>query len=331
MEKETLLTSLRAGLKEGLISPADIALLISQEQNSGEAEGAYMHESKTFNLSGVLYYVGAGIAFLGVSIFIGDNWEDLGSALRILLTLGAGLAFFTAASLLESTKMMDRVPDGFHFLGGLLIPGGIFVTLHELGFQGSDFGPGLIFLVLALSYGLVAHLNRHNLLLAFALCYGTLAYFLITEAMATGFLSFDRGDYLAYRFVGIGASFMVLGYAFRGLFAKLLTPWLYAFGALAALGGAFALQGFEPNQSIFWEIVYPGLVFGAMFLAIYLRSRAVLILGAVFLVADIFKLTSEYFQDSLGWPLMLVLAGFLLIGVGYLVFYLNNKYLKGIA
>jgi hypothetical protein len=65
-----------------------------------------------------------------------------------------------------------------------------------------------------------------------------------------------------------------------------------------------------------------------MFIAIHLRSRAVLIFGAAFLVGDIFKLTSEYFQDSLGWPLMLVLAGFLLIGVGYLTFYLNNKYLK---
>ena len=146
--------------------------------------------------------------------------------------------------------------------------------------------------------------------------------------MAKGFVSFDMTDYTAYRFVGIGASFMVLGYAFRVLFTKVITPWLYAFGALAVLGGTFALQGFKPDQSAFWEIIYPGLVFGAMFIAIFLRSRAVLIFGAAFLVGDIFKLTSEYFQDSLGWPLMLVLAGFLLIGVGYLTFYLNNKYLK---
>lgn len=325
MEKETLLTSLRTGLQEGVISRADLELVLSSyggDQVSSET-------SKTFNLSGVLYYVGGGIAFIGIGIFVGDNWDLLSRALRILLTLGAGLAFFTAASLLESTKLTDRVPEAFHFLGGLLIPGGIFVTLYELGFHGSDFGPGFIFLALALCYGLVAHISRHNLLLAFALCYGILAYFLITEAMASGFVSFDRVDYAGYRFVGIGASLMVLGYAFRSLFAKVLTPWLYGFGALAVLGGAFALQGFEPNQSVFWEIVYPGLVFGAMFLAIYLRSRAVLILGAAFLVGDIFKLTSEYFQDSLGWPLMLVLAGFLLIGVGYLTFYLNRKYLKG--
>lgn len=325
MEKETLLISLRTGLQEGIISRADIESLLSPIAKAGDED---TRVSKTFNLSGVLYYVGAGIAFIGVGIFIGDNWEDLSSALRILLTLGTGLAFFTAASLLESTKLTDRIPDAFHFLGGLLIPGGIFVTLYELGFRGSDFGPGFIFLALALSYGFAASFYRHNLLLAFALCYGTLAYFLITEAMANGFVSFDRGDYLAYRFVALGASYMVLGYAFRILFAKFLTPWLYGFGALAILGGAFALQGFKPNQSVFWEIVYPGLVFGAMFIAIYLRSRAVLMLGAAFLVGDIFKLTSEYFQDSLGWPLMLVLAGFLLIGVGYMVFYLNRKYIQ---
>lgn len=327
MEKETLLTSLRAGLENGLISRADIELLVSQTKGGRED----IPVSKTFNLAGVLYYVGGGIAFIGIGIFVGENWEHLSSALRILLTLGSGLALFTAASLLDSTKLADRIPEAFHFLGGLLIPGGIFVTLYELGFRGSDFGQGFIFLALALCYGLAARVYRHNLLLAFALLYGIFAYFLLTEAMARGFVSFDRGDYLAYRFVGIGASLMVLGYAFRGLFAKVLTAWLYGFGALAVLAGAFALQGFKPNQSIFWEIVYPGLVFGAMFLAIHLRSRTVLLLGAVFLVANIFKLTSEYFQDSLGWPLMLVLAGFLLIGVGYLTFYINSKYLRGIA
>lgn len=316
-------------MQDGTITPADLRALGSEESQPLPVS------SKTWNLSHVLYYVGAGIAFLGVSIFVGQHWDDLSSILRIFVTLGSGLALFAAAILLESTKRVDRVPDAFHLLAGLLIPGGIFVTLDELGFHGGDWGPGLIFLALTLAYVLIYRLYRspeeegHNLLLTFALCYGTSAFLLLTEGVAAGFVSFDRGDYWSYRVVGIGTSYIFLGYAFRMMHAKVLTPWLYGFGTLAVLGGTFALQGFDPNQSIFWEVIYPGLVFGALFLSIYLRSRAMLFLGALFLIGDIFKLTGEYFRDSLSWPLMLVLAGFLLIGVGYLVFYLNRKYLKG--
>jgi hypothetical protein len=326
MNKETLLHSIETAIREGIITPDDLCVFGA---NTTALPDPHVSEpSKTFNLSGILYYVGAGIAFIGVSIFVGQHWADLPSMLRILVTLGAGLALFSAATLLESTKRLDRVPDAFHFLAGLLIPGGVFVTLDELGFHGSDWGPGLIFLALTLAYVLAYRIFRHNLLLLFAIIYGTAAFFLLTEAMATGFISFDRDDYLAYRFVGVGATYLVLGYAFRAMLSKILTPWLYGFGALAVLGGAFALQGWQPTQSIFWEVIYPGLVFGAMFLSIHLRSRPVLFLGAAFLVGDIFKLTDEYFQNSLGWSLMLVLAGFLLIGVGYLTFYLNRTYMK---
>ena len=326
MDKETLLRSVGTAIHDGLITPDDLCAFCAHPVALSESKST--EPSKTFNLSGVLYYVGAGIAFIGVSIFVGQHWEDLPSILRILVTLGAGLALFSAATLLESTKRLDRVPDALHFLSGLLIPGGIFVTLNELGFHGSDWGPGLIFLALTFAYMLAYRFYRHNILVLFSIVYGTFAFFLITGAMAAGFVSFDRNDYLAYRFVGVGGTYLLLGYAFLAMREKILSPWLYGFGALALLGGSFALQGWSPTQSICWEVVYPGLVFGAMFLSIHLRSRAVLFLGAAFLVGDIFKLTDEYFQNSLSWPLMLILAGFLLIGVGYVTFSLNKKYMN---
>lgn len=39
----------------------------------------------------------------------------------------------------------------------------------------------------------------------------------------------------------------------------------------------------------------------------------------------ILKITSEYFADSLGWPLALMIAGFGMIGVGYLTVYIKRK------
>ena len=52
-----------------------------------------------------------------------------------------------------------------------------------------------------------------------------------------------------------------------------------------------------------------------------------LVVASVMLMGYIMKLTSEYFAGDLGWPLALVIAGLLLMAVGYLAFVMNKRYL----
>ena len=66
---------------------------------------------------------------------------------------------------------------------------------------------------------------------------------------------------------------------------------------------------------------------GIIFLSIYVKNKAFLVFGSMFLMGYILKITSEYFAQSLGWPLALVIAGLALIATGYFSFYLNKKYL----
>jgi hypothetical protein len=103
---------------------------------------------------------------------------------------------------------------------------------------------------------------------------------------------------------------------------------LYAFGSLGFLGAALALGGWAPEQNVFWELIFPLLVFGIIFLSIYVKSRAFLVFGSLFLIGYIFKLTGEYFSNTLGWPLALVLAGLLIMGVGYYAVRINRQYMK---
>ena len=51
-------------------------------------------------------------------------------------------------------------------------------------------------------------------------------------------------------------------------------------------------------------------------------------MSSMYLMAYILKITAEYFTDSLGWPLALVLTGLALIAIGYLHFNLKSKYLS---
>ncbi len=75
-------------------------------------------------------------------------------------------------------------------------------------------------------------------------------------------------------------------------------------------------------------MVFPGLVFAVIYASVYLRSKALLTFGSSFLASILSMITNEYSQDSLGWPLALVISGMMLMGVGYLTFRLKRRYLN---
>jgi hypothetical protein len=129
-----------------------------------------------------------------------------------------------------------------------------------------------------------------------------------------------------YRFLTTGLAYGLLAYAFSEDDRQALTGALYGFGILFFLGAAYMLGGYKPSQNYFWEMIFPGLTLGTLFLSVYLKSKSFLTFGALYLIAYIGKITVEYFKDSFGWPLSLVLIGFALMGIGYGAFHLNSEY-----
>ena len=77
------------------------------------------------------------------------------------------------------------------------------------------------------------------------------------------------------------------------------------------------------------EMLYPFLAFGGMVLSVsVLRSRLALTISTFAVISYIIYFTAEYFADSIGWPVALILLGFTIIGIGYFSINLNRKYLK---
>jgi hypothetical protein len=119
-----------------------------------------------------------------------------------------------------------------------------------------------------------------------------------------------------------------LAFAFADTPRRALSDLLYSFGSLAFLGAALSLGGWKPSQNAFWELVFPGLVFVVLYASVHLKSRPLLAVGSLFLASYLVKITNEYFKDSLGWPLALVISGLALMGVGYLTLRLKRRYLN---
>ncbi len=94
---------------------------------------------------------------------------------------------------------------------------------------------------------------------------------------------------------------------------------MYFFGSIATLGVISSFGGIM-------DVVAILAIFGLFYASVFLKSRAMLVVSALFLIGHTIKLTATYFVGSVGWPISLIIIGFLIIGIGYGTFMLNKKY-----
>lgn len=292
-------------------------------------KGVHIAENKRVTVVEMLYYIGGAIVFLGIVILIGQNWKTLSTTTKILTTLGSGISAYLVGLLFGQNKKMEAVGSAFYLISALVLPVGLYVLLDTSGFNASSFmSQTIINLTLFVMY-LSSHLlTKKNLFGFFSVVYGTLLFFSFTSLMVEGNLAGTDWKFYQYRLLATGLSYMMLSYGFLKGERKSLTGFLNGFGILFFLGSAMALGGWKPEQNLFWEMIFPVLVFGTLISSVYLRSKSFLVWGTIFLMAFILKITGEYFATSMGWPLALVMAGFGVMGAGYLSLWLRKRYLS---
>lgn len=285
--------------------------------------------TKKLGISEILYYIGGAIVFLGIAILLWQNWSTLGFGTKVLATLGAGVAAYFVGVLFSRDERTETAGSAFYLISALVTPMGLWVVFDNAGFDTSSYGSqSLISGIMLGTYLLSLLVFRKNIFTLFSILFGTWLFFSFTGFMIGGGQYFDSWKFYEYRVLVAGIAYMLLGYAFSKTERAPLSGFLYGFGILGFLGAALTLGSWKPNQNVFWELIYPGLVFGALFLSVQIKSKAFLTFGTLFLMAYILKITSEYFSSGLGWPLALVIAGLAMIGVGYMSISLKKKYLS---
>jgi hypothetical protein len=292
-------------------------------------QGSANRVEHKMNITDILYYIGGAIVLLGISILIMQNWSTFNIVTKILVTLGVGIAAYIVGALMSSDKRLEGASRAFFFIFSVVTPFGMTVVLDHAGYDvGSTAVQSVVFGLLVAAELVSYFAFKKNVFLLFAIIFGTNLFFSFTGLIIEGSPTVLDWKFFEYRALAVGLSYAMLGYGFKDSVRRPLIGPLYGFGSFIFLGAALALGGWNPDQNVFWELIYPGLVFGVIFLSIHLRSKAFLTFGSIFLVGYIFKITSEYFTQGYGWPLALVVAGLTLVGVGYLAFHLNRKYMQ---
>lgn len=323
MNKQALLQQLSALVDSGEVTEDEVLDAIGAKQHSPVA----VTSNIASRLSAVLYFIGGGVVFLGLVFLIAQEWGHFGTSMKIFVTLGSGIAAFVVGVLFSQQKRLGAAGPAFFLISALLLPVGLFVTYDEAGVNVDMLTAQIqIASILFAAYVGAYAVIRKNVLLTFAFIFGSWLFFAVTDQMVTSAPYIDNWSFINYRILFAGLAYMLLGYSFVGSDREVLTAWLYTFGVFGFLGAGFALGEWKPNQSLFWEAIYPGLVFGIIFISTHIKSRIFLVFGSLALGAYLTKITAEYFSDSLGWAFSLVIVGFLLMGVAYLAVRVNRRY-----
>lgn len=324
MEKKELLRHIQSLASQRAITKDEVASAFDAGMR-GDVPERMFHQA---GIAHILYYIGGAVVFLGISVLICQHWTALNSATKILSTLGSGIASYIAAVFLSREERFEFASRAFYFISALVMPLGLHVAFYVAGLDTGSYGAQSIISGILLATFILSYLaNRKTVFALFNIIFGTWLFFSFISLLVGGRPDFNW-EFSAYRVLCAGLVYALLGYHFSETPRRALTGALYGIGVFCFLGAALALGDWKPHQNWFWELVFPGLVFGVMFLSVYLRSKAFLTFGSLYLIAYIFKITSEYFAQSLGWPLVLVLTGLGLIAIGYLYFSLKRRYLS---
>src|SRR3989338_3543856 len=187
MNKEELLQELSTKISTGELSREEVISRLNFAPAIQQESGGGIKRFSHFSVTKMLYALGAAIVIIGIIIFVGQIWDDIGSFGRISVTLGLGLLITAIGSMLLKNKPEEKLGSVFHFIGGMLVPGGALVTLSELS-TGVDhpWVVAITFGVVFAFYLLLNAIHKNAILTFFAIANGTATVYLVLNAVVGG-------------------------------------------------------------------------------------------------------------------------------------------------
>jgi len=306
--KQEALQEIVSIAKNHQLTVREITAAFSDEQR-------FSREKSGSTLSRIFGIVGSILIFTGVCIYIGMQWDHLGSAARIVVTLGLGFTLFLLALVAMTITRYESVATPFLLIAALLQPTGIFVMLNEYS-RGGDPLHGLLFMstLMLIQQGAVFWQTRRTAL-AFTTVFFGFSFFI------TAFELLEIDSNISWLVTGF--SLMLIGWALDHSRHHVISAFWYFIGAITLLIAAFRLL-----EDQFYEVLYIGLTAFIIYISTVARSRTLLVVGTIAMIGYISHFTSEHFSNTLGWPIVLIICGIVFIVFGSIAMKINAKYIR---
>ncbi|MCW8471614.1 hypothetical protein OQJ19_13295 [Fluoribacter gormanii] len=231
---------------------------------------------------------------------------------RIILNLGFGFVFFLLGLYYQDKQYKITAP--LFPIGAILEACGLLTLLSQYtSILMPNWGVLIVSLILFLQYGLAFISNKHT-----ALAFITLFFFYSFFLAAFELLGVsERLKWFILSSSLLAVSSFINHSKYQGIAGI-----LFFISSLVLL-----LVSFDIVKNQYYEILYLGLACGLIYMAIIESSRILLINASMATLCFILYFSSQHFPHAIGWPITLIIIGFLLIGVSGIVIKLNKKYM----
>ncbi|MBY6185116.1 DUF2157 domain-containing protein [Marinobacter hydrocarbonoclasticus] len=318
MAHDPLSSQLKAGVKAGIISRQQaeaLQTLWRPEPGQGPAR---------FDLTHLLYYLGALLAIGAMTVFMERGFEQFGGFGMLAIALVYAAAGLALQRHFEGRELW--LPAGLALVFVVcLTPLAVYGLQQGMGWwpEGEEY-PGLYrrlsghFVSLELATLLAATL---------ALVWRRVPFLVFPLALSVWFLALDGADLLmgerlnwAVRgqiSMAAGLVMVALGLYVDGRQARPSARgdfafWLYLFGVLAFWGGLTA----QESDTEWDRAIYGAINLMMMLLGVLLNRRVFTVVGAIGFCGYLGHLAYDLFRDSLWFPIALTLLGLAVIALG---------------
>ena len=263
----------------------------------------------------VLGYLGGTFVFAGIGVFVALQWDHMNAAARIVVTLGPGLVAFVLAMIAARDDRFDKAVAPLFLIAAAMIPTGMLVAFNELGSGGDWRWATLItFGVVALQFAAAFGVVHRSTPLFFTLFFGTLFWWNALDLV-------DAADEAVELTMG-GAMLLAAIGVDRTKHSE-ITPLWYLFGTSVFLYGFYDVV----EKSVI-ELSFLFVAASFVYAAAALKSRTLLFVSTIAVLAYTGYYTGEHFANSIGWPLALIAFGLLMIGVSALAVRIDRQYVR---
>ena len=302
-------------------------------------------------------YLGAIFILAGISTYISMFWESMGSAMRIIVTLGVGYALLIVLVSALHEKKFPRLILPLTLANVVMMTGGWFVFIHEIFPHGDNWRAAVLFVFGTMA---VHHIILFNKFQRTALAFTSL--FFIYGFINVGLDMLELP--ITYIAIVLGASLFIVGSALEktahralsepalligilwmnsGLFDRITlvtaANWASVVIGISLIFTAYGMQKsvryprliglgyfigslmmysglFDLVENTAVELLYFAVTASMLYACVVLQSRALLLTTVIAMLSFIGYFSAQYFANSLGWPITLMLMGLAFLGVG---------------
>jgi len=309
LSKNDALIQIKSLILKHSFTQADILALFSTDSMTEESQSGGL-------LQRVIMYIGAAFIFMGICVYIGMIWDTLNPLSRIIISLGSGfIAFILGLFSLGDAKFSKAVTPLF-LIAAALQPFGLFVFMREYFPQGLEIAKpaSIVFGFMTLQQMIAFIATKRTSLLFFGLFFFYAFLFVFMNWM-------EIDAPLAPLILGITG--LMVSWGISQTEYKEISSFFFFWSSIF-----MAAASFDYLQDTPFDVVLIGVSAGLIYLSTIAGSRTVLTVGVLSLLTFLGYFTDKYFKDLVGWPIAMIIMGFVMIAVSIYAVKLGKKIVK---